>query len=93
MKKGIIFDLDGTLWDSAQAVVDSWNVVIDKMPDFHKRITVEDMESLMGKTMDDIAYTYFDTVSRERALEILRACMDYENAYLEKVAGKIFCFQ
>nr|MBQ8253078.1 HAD family hydrolase [Lachnospiraceae bacterium] len=90
MKKGIIFDLDGTLWDSAQAVVDSWNVVIDKMPDFHKRITVEDMESLMGKTMDDIAYTYFDTVSRERALEILQACMDYENAYLEKVGGILY---
>ena len=90
MKKGILFDLDGTLWDSAQAVVDSWNVVIDKMPDFHKRITVEDMESLIGKTMDDIAYTYFDTVSRERALSILQACMDYENAYLEQVGGILY---
>ena len=90
MKKGIIFDLDGTLWDSAQAVVDSWNVVIDSLPDFHKRITVEDMESLMGKTMDDIAFTYFNTVSRDRALEILQACMDYENEYLEKVGGNLY---
>lgn len=90
MKKGIIFDLDGTLWDSAQAVVDSWNVVIDSLPDFHKRITVEDMESLMGKTMDDIAFTYFNTVSPDRALEILQACMDYENEYLEKVGGILY---
>lgn len=90
MKKGIIFDLDGTLWDSAQAVVDSWNVVIDSLPDFHKKITVEDMESLMGKTMDDIAFTYFNTVSRDRALEILQACMDYENEYLEKVGGILY---
>ncbi len=90
MKKGIIFDLDGTLWDSAQAVVDSWNVVIDRTPDFHKRITVEDMESLMGKTMDDIAFTYFDTVSRERALQILQECMDYENEYLEQVGGILY---
>lgn len=90
MKKGIIFDLDGTLWDSAQAVVDSWNVVIDTLPDFHKKITVEDMESLMGKTMDDIAFTYFNTVSRERALEILQACMDYENEYLEQVGGVLY---
>ena len=90
MKKGIIFDLDGTLWDSAQAVVDSWNVVIDSLPDFHKRITVEDMESLMGKTMDDIAFTYFNTVSRDRALEILQSCMDYENEYLEKVGGILY---
>ena len=90
MKKGIIFDLDGTLWDSAQEVVDSWNVVIDSLPDFHKRITVEDMESLMGKTMDDIAFSYFNTVSRDRALEILQACMDYENEYLEKVGGILY---
>ena len=90
MKKGIIFDLDGTLWDSAQAVVDSWNVVIGSLPDFHKKITVEDMESLMGKTMDDIAFTYFNTVSRDRALEILQACMDYENEYLEKVGGILY---
>ncbi len=90
MKKGIIFDLDGTLWDSAQEVVDSWNVVIDSLPDFHKRITVEDMESLMGKTMDDIAFSYFNTVSCDRALEILQACMDYENEYLEKVGGILY---
>ena len=90
MKKGIIFDLDGTLWDSAQAVVDSWNVVIDRTEDFNKRITVEDMESLMGKTMDDIAFTYFDTVSRQRALMILQECMDYENEYLEQVGGILY---
>ena len=90
MKTGIIFDLDGTLWDSAQAVVDSWNVVIETLPDFHKQITVEDMESLMGKTMDDIAFTYFDTVEKDRALEILQQCMDYENEYLEKVGGILY---
>ncbi len=90
MKTGIIFDLDGTLWDSAQAVVDSWNVVIDRTSDFDRRITVADMESLMGKTMDDIAFTYFNTVSRERALEILQECMDYENEYLEKVGGILY---
>ena len=90
MKTGIIFDLDGTLWDSAQAVVDSWNVVIDRTQDFDRRITVADMESLMGKTMDDIAFTYFNTVSRERALEILQECMDYENEYLEKVGGILY---
>ena len=28
MKQGILFDLDGTLWDSAQAVVDSWNCLL-----------------------------------------------------------------
>ena len=52
MKKiGILFDLDGTLWDSSRAVIDSWNEVIETLPDFHKKGTVEDMMSLMGKTI------------------------------------------
>ena len=28
MKRGIIFDMDGTLWDSAENVAKSWNVAI-----------------------------------------------------------------
>ena len=28
MKRGIVFDLDGTLWDSSQEVVSSWNEVL-----------------------------------------------------------------
>ena len=90
MKQGILFDLDGTLWDSAQAVVDSWNEIIETLSDFHKLITNEDMCQLMGKTMDDIAYTYFNTVSKERALEILQICMDHENAYIEQHGGVLF---
>lgn len=28
MKKGIIFDMDGTLWDSAAEVAESWNETV-----------------------------------------------------------------
>ena len=31
MKKGIIFDMDGTLWDSAENVAISWNIALDKV--------------------------------------------------------------
>lgn len=90
MKTGILFDLDGTLWDSVKPVVDSWNIIIDTLPDFHKRITNEDMMGLMGKTMDDIAYTYFNTLEKKRALEVMEQCLIFENEYISKTGGNLY---
>ena len=89
-KKAIIFDLDGTLWDSAQAVVDSWNEKIQFFPDIDYYITMEQMYGYMGKTMEEIGLAFFNTVSRERALELLKICMDYENLYIEEHGGILF---
>ena len=33
MKKGIIFDMDGTLWDSAAEVAESWNETVKRGAD------------------------------------------------------------
>lgn len=90
MKKGILFDLDGTLWDSSQTVVDSWNEKIVEFPDIDYTMTYEQMRGYMGKTMDEIAYSFFHTVSRERALELLQICTEYENEYIEKHGGSLF---
>ena len=89
-KKAIIFDLDGTLWDSAQAVVDSWNEKITYFSDIDYYITMEQMYGYMGKTMEEIGLSFFNTVSRERALELLKICMDYENLYIEEHGGVLF---
>ncbi|MCR4691391.1 MAG: HAD family hydrolase [Lachnospiraceae bacterium] len=88
-RTAILFDLDGTLWDSSESVVRSWNEVIEEQPDFDKKGTVEDMYRLMGKTMDEIAYAFFDTVSPERALELMQLCSEHENDYIADHGGKL----
>lgn len=59
MKKGIIFDMDGTLWDSAAEVAESWNETVKRAGYDRKPITVKDIQSVMGKTMDVIARICF----------------------------------
>ena len=39
MKQGIIFDMDGTLWDSAENVAKSWNLVIEESGLLEKTLT------------------------------------------------------
>lgn len=88
--RGIIFDLDGTLWDSSEAVVESWNEVIRTFPDFHDLIGVEEMQSYMGMPMDEIAYAFFRGLPKPRALELMDACMANENAYILRNGGRLF---
>lgn len=56
-KQGIIFDMDGTLWDSAANVAESWNEAIRQDGRLNKALTETDIKGVMGKTMDVIAKT------------------------------------
>ena len=55
MTDSIIFDLDGTLWDSTDSVAGAWNCVIAEETDLNKRVTADGLKKLFGKMMDDIA--------------------------------------
>ena len=57
MKKDtlLMFDLDGTLWDSAQAVAESWNEVFQKWDPSLPDLTAEDVHGVMGMTMKEIS--------------------------------------
>ena len=53
MKKGIIFDMDGTLWDAAEEIAKSWGDSIQTSEITDKVLTKEDMMKVMGKPMDE----------------------------------------
>ena len=90
MKKGIIFDMDGTLWDSAPEVVESWNEVIRQSGYQREPLTPEDMQSVMGKTMDVIADILFADLPKEQRMELLARCGDHENEYLREHGGTLY---
>lgn len=90
MKKGILFDLDGTLWDSAQEVAFSWSEALKKRDDVKKAVTMEDMQSVMGKTMTDIGNILFSEYSQEKRTELLEFCMEEENEYIRTHGGRLF---
>lgn len=90
MKKGIIFDMDGTLWDSSQQVAKSWDLALQKCKYEREPITKEDMQGVMGLTMDYIADILFANAKGEQKKEILQACCEVENEYLRQHGGELY---
>lgn len=90
MKKGIIFDMDGTLWDSAENVAKSWNLAISTYSGYEKTLTTADIQRVMGKTMDAIADILFSDLSRKKRTELLSICCEIENDYLREHGGILY---
>ena len=90
MKKAIIFDMDGTLWDSADNVAISWNIAMKKFGYERAPINEADMQSVMGKTMDKIAEILFDKVEGEERKALLELACQEENDYLREHGGVLY---
>ena len=74
MKKAVIFDLDGTLWNPCKEVAISWNLATKDIN--IEEITLERVEGLMGKNQQEIAKDLFSSFSIEEGLEILNKSND-----------------
>lgn len=86
----IIFDLDGTLWDSVDEIILTWNQIIAQHDDLRPPITRQEQESLMGLQMDEISRRLFPGETPERQKSLMAACMDEENRYLTQHGGRLY---
>lgn len=87
IERAVIFDLDGTLWDSSVQVIEAWNSIIKKYPETKAVVTPEKMATYMGKVLEEISAMLFDDISKDRGLEIMTECSDYELEYLKDHSG------
>lgn len=89
-KRGIIFDLDGTLWDTTKQVVPAWNIVLNRHSELNKQITEDDMRRFMGKTIEDIAAIMLPQLDVESRLAIMHECCKEEQLYLSAHGGILY---
>ncbi len=90
MKQGIIFDMDGTLWDSAEGVAKAWSMVVNEEYQKNRVITTEEIQSVMGKTMDVIAEILFPQLEEDKRMSLLNKCCSRENEYLRLHGGILY---
>lgn len=91
MYDSIIFDLDGTIWDSTEKVAMAFNEVLkNKYPEVTDEVTVEKLKGLFGQLLDDIGIALFKSVSPDKAIQVIHDCCDYECEYLAKNGNDLY---
>ena len=86
----IIFDVDGTLWDSTESVAASWNKAIREHSSLNLTLEPVSLSRVFGKTMTEIADTLFPSLSADERMKLLEVCFDEENRYLEDHPGILY---
>lgn len=88
----IIFDMDGTLWDSTENVTNAYNEMLEQQRGWKNFLTTRDIAAIMGMEIEEIADALFQRViadPKER-LQLTLDCMGHENDYLAKHGGLLY---
>ena len=80
--KALIFDIDGTLWDTRAIVARGYNVELERMGRADKFLTAETLTALFGKTAREIADVIFYDYPAEQRLGLIMRCMETERAVM-----------
>ncbi|WP_088102086.1 HAD family hydrolase [Halalkalibacter urbisdiaboli] len=84
----IIFDLDGTLWDSLDTVVDVWNDVLGKYQ--AGTIKKSELQALTGLPFQKIAEKLLPHLNKEQINQILDECNQSECEALKMRGGVLY---
>lgn len=82
--ESLIFDIDGTLWDSRALVAEGYNICLRAEGHPELCVTAEDLKPLFGKVMTEIADTILAPIPVPERYALMDRCMQTENAYLQE---------
>ena len=86
----LIFDLDGTLWDSSEGIVATWALVLENYPEIHKKVTAEELASNFGLPLEQIARNMFPDQPESLRQQLMAECGEKENLYLAEHGGLLY---
>lgn len=86
---GIIFDLDGTLWDACRSVAESWRATLIERFGARQTPSLAEIQGIMGMTAAEIARKLFSNIGADPA-HIFEICAQEECHYLAVHGGTIY---
>lgn len=87
----ILFDLDGTLWDSSRGVSCSWQrALARRAPGLRPPITADEVRGCMGMRIDELGNKLFPMLNEAERAELLAQCLAEEEKELRQNGGQLF---
>lgn len=82
--KSLIFDIDGTLWDSRAIVAKGYNDYLIEVGRPDLQVDAEYLKTLFGKTMTEIADIMLASIPVPERYDVMQGCMDREDEFLHQ---------
>ena len=80
--ESLIFDIDGTLWDSRELVAEGFNIQLRKEGFDHLCVDAEILRPLFGKSITEFADAMLPSIPVPERYELMERCMKTEQEYL-----------
>lgn len=91
MFDGILFDLDGTLWNALEGICAAWNLALaEELPALAGQVTPDRLMPHMGKVLPDIVRSLFPGAPPDGLARALDRCCAIENQYLAAHGGVLY---
>lgn len=87
---GLIFDLDGTLWDSSLACAEGWTQGIRSFDPQSKAFSAEDLGSIMGLTFDKAVEKLLPHSKPEDRKKMGEVCFEKEMEQIRQLGAAFY---
>ena len=82
--ESLIFDIDGTLWDSCSLVTEGCNICLRAEGLHHLQVDLETIIPLFGKVTEELADTLFPSVSPDSRYDLMQRCLETGHRYMRE---------
>ncbi len=86
----LIFDLDGTLWDTSEQCATAWNNVLASQGIEYRKVTAADVRAVTGRPHQECVRLTFSDLSDDQIESISIATMIEDNRVIEQEGGVLY---
>ena len=82
--ESLIFDIDGTLWDTCALIAEGWNACLREEGLEHLQTDADALKPLFGKVAEDIADVLFPSLPEQERYALMQRCLTNGNRYMQQ---------